>query len=234
MFGRAMSITENLRTVNQRIHQACERAGRDPLDVTLLAVSKTWPVEAVKELAEADHLRFGENRVQEGAEKIPLLPDTLEWHLIGPLQKNKVRKALKLFSHIHSVDSLAIAEVINRVAEEEQVRPQVFLQVNVADEPQKYGFSKDELRHSLPKLEKLPAIVVVGLMLIPPYHDDPEQERIYYRQLREFRDIIQADTRLNLRQLSMGMSHDFEVAIEEGATFVRVGSAIFGDRPSFE
>jgi pyridoxal phosphate enzyme (YggS family) len=196
----------------------------------LIAVSKTFPVEAVREAAAAGQLLFGESRQQEAAPKIAAAPPSLRWHFIGGVQRNKVRKLLPCFEAIHAVDSRRLAEHIQHVADELGLRPKVFLQVNVAGEASKGGFEPDELRHEWEPLLSLDRLEILGLMTIPPAGPDAESARPWFAALRELRDRLERDAGRPLPHLSMGMSGDYEVAIEEGATFVRVGSAIFGHR----
>lgn len=226
-----MSIAENLAEVRSRI-AAAGRAGRATDDVTLVAVSKTFSAEVVREAVAAGQTVFGENKVQEGLVKIPELPDRLEWHLIGHLQSNKIRKALAVFPWIETVDSLERAEQIERVADEEGLFPKALLQVNVADDSAKFGFSVEAARRDLDALLELERVEIRGLMTIPAFDPDPEKSRPHFAALRELRDELAAAAGIPLPDLSMGMSHDYEVAVEEGATFVRVGSAIFGERKS--
>ena len=225
-----MSIAENLADVKQAIEEASASAGRAPGDVRLVAVSKTWPAERIEQAVEAGQVLFGENKVQEILEKVPVLPGSLEWHLIGTLQKNKVRKVLPLCSLIHSIDSLSLAERVGRVAADLGIRPQVLLQVNVADDEAKSGFSLTQIREDFGTIIALPAIEVKGLMTVPPYSDDVEEVRPHFACLRNLRDELTEEYEVPLPELSMGMSQDFRVAIEEGATLVRVGSSIFGQR----
>ena len=222
-----VDICENIQGVNDRIAASANRAGRDPAAVDLLAVTKTQPPEVIREAIDAPHLLFGENKVQEADVKIPLLPSKAEWHLIGHLQKNKVRKALHLFPTIHSIDSLELARQVDRAADELGRFPNVYLQVNIATEASKHGFSPDRLRADLSSLLDLKRLHVLGLMLIPPFDPDPEISRPYFVHLRELRDELERTAGVSLPGLSMGMSHDFEIAIEEGATFIRVGSMLF-------
>ncbi|MEM7011521.1 MAG: YggS family pyridoxal phosphate-dependent enzyme [Verrucomicrobiota bacterium] len=224
------TIANNLEAVNQRIANACDRAGRNPEDVLLLAVSKTKPAEVVQLAVDAGHTAFGENRVQEGVAKVPVLPSHLDWHLIGPLQRNKIRKALPLFGTIHTVESVENATQIDRIAAEEGLFPRVFLQVNIAGEATKHGFTEDTLRREMETLLGLDRLQIEGLMIIPPFTPEPEDARQHFVQLRELRQQLQDEFGVWFEELSMGMSHDFEVAIEEGATIVRVGTAIFGKR----
>jgi pyridoxal phosphate enzyme (YggS family) len=221
-----MSIAQNLAEVRSRIDAACMRAGRSPDDVTLIGVTKGMPAEAVAEAIEAGLADAGENRVQEAVGKIDALAARglrPRWHLIGHLQSNKARDAVERFAIIHSVDSLRIAEAISRRA---RGPVPIFLEVNVAQEASKFGLSPGEVRATLPAMQALPNIDVLGLMTVAPRVDEPEGVRAVFRALRELRDAV------SLRALSMGMTDDFEVAIEEGATHVRVGRAIFGERPA--
>jgi pyridoxal phosphate enzyme (YggS family) len=226
------NIATNLAEIRDQIASAARRAGRDPSSVRLVAVSKTHPAEAVAAAVGAAQRVFGESRVQEAREKIPGCPPGLEWHFIGHLQKNKVRQALPLFSFFHSVDSTVLAEAINRIAGETGKPVEGLLEVNVSGEHTKYGFTPDELRAAFPALTKLPHLRIRGLMTMAPYSDNPEDARPVFRALRELRDELQSAHGYPLPELSMGMSGDFEPAIEEGATLVRVGSSIFGARPS--
>jgi len=184
----------------------------------------------VREAVEAGQALFGESRVQEARVKIPELPSNLRWHFVGHLQKNKIRHALPLFELIHSVDALAQAQEINRIAEEEGLHPRVLLEVNVAGEGSKFGFEPATLRAEMESLLALPRLSILGLMTIPPIADEAEASRKYFVQLRELRDQLQTEFHVDLAQLSMGMTQDFLIAIEEGATLVRVGTAIFGER----
>ena len=221
-------IAANLAAVQNRIAAACVRAGRDPADVRLVAVTKTFGPDAVAEAVRAGAGLLGENRVQEAAAKIPLCPSA-EWHLIGHLQGNKVRRALELFTAFHSVDTVKLLEEIAKASDETGRRPALLLEVNVAGEASKFGFRPDDASEALRAATEF-GLSVSGLMTVPPFRPDPESVRPCFRALRELRDRLQDETGCGLPELSMGMSHDFEVAIEEGATFVRVGSAIFGSR----
>jgi len=223
-------IRANLEKVHHLIDAAASRAGRAPEEVTLLAVSKTWPAEVVRLAVDAGQTRFGENKVQEGEAKAPVLPSFLEWHHIGNLQKNKVRKALAVFGTIHGVDSLDLARQIDRIAAEEGLEPAVYLQVNLAREASKSGFAAEDLRRDFEAILELPRLRILGLMIIPPFTPEAEDSRPAFTALRAFRDELTREFGIPLPGLSMGMSHDFAVAIEEGATIVRVGSAIFGSR----
>jgi pyridoxal phosphate enzyme (YggS family) len=223
-------IAENLERVREKIANACAKCGRDPGDVELIAVTKTHPAERVREAIEAGQTLFGENKVQEARAKIPLLPSSVRWHLIGHLQKNKIRHALPLFEMIHSVDSLELATAINRVADEDGHRPRVLLEVNVSGEGSKFGFKPDVLRIELEQLLALDRLTIEGLMTIPPLAPEAGESRKFFVTLRQLRDELERSAGVQLPQLSMGMSDDFAVAIEEGATLVRVGTAIFGKR----
>jgi pyridoxal phosphate enzyme (YggS family) len=225
-----MSIAANLEAVRARAAAACARAGRAEGAVELLAVSKTFPVEAIREAADAGQILFGENRVQEVLAKIPLLPATLRWHLIGHLQSNKVRKILPVVEAIHSVGSLDLARDINRIAGELGLFPKVYLEINVGAEASKHGFSPDEARAQLQDLYALERLFIQGLMCIPPFTPEAEDSRPSFVRLRQLRDDLEKAGGAPLPGLSMGMSHDFEIAIEEGSSIVRVGSAIFGER----
>ena len=213
-----------------RMSAAAERSSRPVESVRLVAVSKSHPPESLQEAVEAGVEIFGENRVQEARSKAPLLPNSARWHFIGHLQANKVRQALPLFELLHGVDSLSIAKDIDRVAAELGLFPKVLLEVNVAGEGTKFGFTPDALRRQIEDLLGLGRLEIVGLMAIPPLATDSEDSRQYFIRLRELRDEVQREARVILPELSMGMSGDFEVAIEEGATLVRVGSALFGER----
>lgn len=219
------TIAEGLAQVRHQIGEACRRASRPVEEVTLLAVSKTFPPAAVLAAREAGQLDFGESRQQEGSEKVGVLPGDLRWHFIGKLQRNKVRKVLPDFPVIHSIDSLRLATHVDRVAGELGLQPEVYIELNLAGEESKGGFRVGEFEEALPELRGLSQLRLRGLMVIPPAVDDPEESRPWYRQARELRDRL-----LPGAGLSMGMSGDYEVAIEEGSTVVRVGSAIFGPR----
>ena len=224
------SITENLERVREQIAQAAGKTGRAVEDTELVAISKTHDAVKVREAIEAGQTLFGESRVQEARVKIPELPSNLRWHFVGHLQKNKIRHALPLFELIHSVDSLALAQDINRIAEEDGLHPRVLLEVNVAGEGSKFGFTPEKLREDLENLLALPRLSILGLMTIPPIADEAEASRKYFVELRELRDRLQTEFHVDLAQLSMGMTQDFAIAVEEGATLVRVGTAIFGRR----
>lgn len=223
-------IQENLERVRERIAQAAAKAGRAVDEIELVAITKTHDAEKVREAIEGGHTLFGESRVQEARVKIPELPSNLRWHFVGHLQKNKIRHALPLFELIHSVDSLALAQDMNRVAEEEGSHPRVLLEVNMAGEGSKFGFQPDKLREQMETLLALNRLSILGLMTIAPLAPEAEASRKYFVQLRELGDRLQIEFHVDLTQLSMGMTNDFAIAVEEGATLVRVGTAIFGER----
>ncbi len=225
-----MSIATNLAEVQAEINAACIRAQRNPAQVQLLVVSKTFGPSEISEAAKHTLPSFGESRVQEALEKIPQLPRDFRWHFIGHLQSNKIRKILPYLTAVHSVDSLALAQDLNRIALELQLRPQVYLQVNVARDAAKFGFSPEAITAELPSMLNLPALEIVGLMTIPFAVEHPEAARPHFAALRKLRDELERNSGSSLPGLSMGMSDDFPIAIEEGATMVRVGSRIFGHR----
>jgi hypothetical protein len=232
-----MSISENLAVVRERIAAAARRARRSPSEIALMAVSKTQPVESIREAHDAGQRLFGENRVQEFSGKLLSLRDLkdAEWHLIGHLQSNKAVTAAELFHAVDSVDSLKLAEKLNAAALNARKKLDVLVEVNVGGEAAKSGVAPDspELEKLLAAAPRLAALNFRGLMTVPPFTDDPDGARTYFRKLRELRDEIARRKlpRAAMEQLSMGMSHDFEVAIAEGSTCVRVGTAIFGARP---
>ena len=223
-------IAENLERAHEQIAQAAAKVGRAIDEIELVAISKTHDAAKVREAIEAGQTLFGESRVQEARVKIPELPSNLRWHFVGHLQKNKIRHALPLFELTHSVDSLALAEDVNRIAEEDGLHPRVLLEVNVAGEGSKFGFQPDRLRAEMESLLALPRLSILGLMTIPPIAEEAEASRKYFVQLRELRARLQTEFHVDLAQMSMGMTQDFAVAVEEGATLVRVGTAIFGER----
>jgi PLP dependent protein len=224
------SIAENLERVRELIASAAAKSGRSANDIELVAITKTHPVEKVRNAIEAGQILFGESRVQEARAKIPEVPSNIRWHFVGHLQKNKVRQALPLFEMTHSVDSLALAEDINRIAEEAGLYPRVLLEVNVAGEGSKFGFASDQLRQQMEALLTLARISIEGLMCLPPLTAESESSRKFFVQVRELRDSLEKEFSMKLPQLSMGMTQDFPIGIEEGATLVRVGTAIFGER----
>jgi len=226
-----MDIAENLKRVRERIAEAAAKAGGAGNEVELVAITKTHRAEKVREAIKAGHTLFGESRVQEAHAKIPELPSNLRWHFVGHLQKNKIRHALPLFELFHGVDSLALAQEMNRIATEEGAHPRVLLEVNVAGEGSKFGFKAGALRAEMESLLALPRLSIEGLMCIPPLAEDAEGSRKFFVQLRELRNSLEKEFDLKFPHLSMGMTQDFWVAVEEGATLVRVGTAIFGERP---
>jgi PLP dependent protein len=224
------SIAKNLETVRAAISQAERSFGRASGTVELIAVTKTHSPEVIQSAVDAGQLLFGENRVQEAKAKIPELPSKVRWHLIGHLQSNKVRAALTLFEMIHSVDSLELLDEIQSSAKQLGLFPKVLLQVNVARESSKFGFSPDGLLSGCEAISRFDRVEILGLMTIPPLSPRPEDSRKYFIRLRELRDHIEKEFRFLLPHLSMGMSGDYRIAVEEGATLVRVGTAIFGER----
>jgi len=223
-------IPQNLAAVVERLERAARAAGRIPSEVGLVAVSKTFSVDEVRAAYDAGHRVFGESRLQEALPKIEALPEAIDWHFIGRVQRNKLRKILASFRVIHGIDSLALAEAADRMACELGLHPQIFLQVNLAGEESKGGFSPDELRTVMPRLRELERVEILGLMTIPPPSESEGEARSWFAALKSLRDRMEDDFGIRLPGLSMGMSDDFEVAIGEGATHVRVGSAIFGSR----
>ena len=231
-----MSIAENIAQIRERIRSAARRGGRDPETVTLMAVSKTFPAKVIRDAYEAGIRVFGENRVQEFAGKADALRDlaSAQWHMIGHLQTNKAAKTAELFHAIDSVDSLKLAEKLNDAARSHSKKLAVLIEINVGGETAKSGVlpSAPELETILTSAARLEFVEIRGLMTIPPYTEDPQSARPYFRKLHKLRDEIVARNlpAVSMKTLSMGMSHDFEVAIEEGSTCVRVGTAIFGAR----
>lgn len=227
-------LSDRITRVRERLSRACTAAGRPESSVTLVAVSKNHPAESVCAAAAEGISVFGENRVQEARQKIPLCPGRLDWHLVGHLQSNKVKLALPLFSTIHSIDSAELLHYVNELAAKDGRTLRVFLEVNVSGEGTKFGLKPGDVEAVLNGATKLMNVNVDGLMCMPPFTPDPEGARPHFRKLRELRDALKASTGFPLPELSMGMSHDFEVAVAEGATLVRVGSDIFGKRPGPE
>lgn len=225
-------FAERLAEARRRIAAACARVGRDPADVEIVAVTKTFGPDAVADAAAAGLGIIGENKVQEAAWKKPLSPSGPEWHLIGHLQTNKVRHALALFDCIHSVDSERLAAKIQAVAEEIGAAPRILLEVNVAGEKSKSGMPpEDAERVAAFVARECPRITLEGLMAMAPFSPNPEDARPHFRRLRELRDSLESSLGIALPRLSMGMSGDFETAVEEGATWVRLGTLLFGGRP---
>jgi pyridoxal phosphate enzyme (YggS family) len=225
-----VSLPDNLISIQQRIRAACARAGREAASVTLLAVSKTHPPETIQTAVNCGLLHFGENKIQEAKAKIPLCPGKARWQFIGHLQSNKVRDAVELFEMIQGVDSLALAREISKRAEQAAKTVPILLEVNVAGEASKFGYQPAKLLAELKELNALPKIEIHGLMAIPPFSPLPEKSRPYFQRLRELKIESEKILGFPLPHLSMGMSGDFEVAIEEGATIVRIGTALFGER----
>jgi hypothetical protein len=225
-----MDWTANLDSIQKRMAAACGRAGRDPNSITLLAVTKTQPPEVVSAAAKLGLILFGENKVQEAKAKIPLCPGNLRWHMIGHLQSNKCRDAVELFKMIQSVDSLSLAQEINKRAEQAARTMPVLMEVNVAGEASKFGYRPEQLLVELKELNALPRIEIHGLMTVPPWSAEAEKTRPHFRRLRELKTQCEQILGATLSHLSMGMSGDFEIAIEEGATMVRIGTELFGPR----
>ena len=225
-------VKENLEEVEKRIQEACTRAGRDRSEVTLIAVSKTKPVPMLQEAYDTGIREFGENKVQEMMEKYDQLPDDIHWHMIGHLQRNKVKYLMGKVYLIHSVDSLRLAEEISAQSVKHNVVTDILIEVNIAGEESKFGTSREEAIALVEDVSRLPGIHICGLMTIAPFVENPEDNRIYFRQIRELSVDIDAKKidNVDMRILSMGMTGDYEVAIEEGATMVRVGTGIFGAR----
>jgi len=225
-----VNLADNLEKIQQRIRAAAERAGRDPASVQLLAVTKMHPPETIRAAADGGLTLFGENKVQEAKAKIPLCPGRLRWHFIGHLQSNKCRDAVELFEMIQSVDSLALAREIDKRAEAAAKNMPVLLEVNVAGEASKFGYAPDQMLADLNEINALRRLEIQGLMAVPPWTAEPERTRPHFRRLRELKAQAEQVLGAPLPHLSMGMSDDFEVAIEEGATIVRIGTALFGPR----
>jgi PLP dependent protein len=228
-------IAERVAAVRDRIARAAARAGRPAAEVTLVAVGKTYPPESIREAFQAGLRDFGENKVQEAEGKIAALADLAaagaRWHMVGHLQANKARKAVALFDLIHSVEDPALGRRLEKAAAEQGRKVRVLVQVDVAGEEGKFGLDEARLFPALEAMRGLKSVRVEGLMGFPPYEEDPERVRPFFRRLRQLRDEALSRDLLLGRELSMGMSHDLEVAIEEGATLVRVGTALFGERP---
>jgi PLP dependent protein len=223
-------IPDNLANVRQTISQAERAAGRPDGSVQLVAVSKTHPADVIQKAVDAGQLIFGENRVQEARAKIPELSSRIQWHLIGHLQSNKIRPALPLFQLIHGIDSVELLADIDRIAAELALFPRILLQVNLAAEASKFGFSPSKLLEQVETIAGYKRANIEGLMTIPPLAPSPEHSRPYFVALRELRDRLARESGFALPELSMGMSNDYRIAIDEGATIVRVGTAIFGER----
>jgi pyridoxal phosphate enzyme (YggS family) len=227
-------VADNLARVRERMEAAAKRAGRNPEEIRLVAVSKTVETGRVLLATQAGVKILGENYVQEAKEKIEKVGHPVEWHLIGHLQTNKAKIAVRLFDFIHSVDSLHLAKELNRAAEQQGKVLPVLIQISLSEEATKYGASETGAFLMAEEMSRMPALAVVGLMTMPPYFENPEDARPYFIKLRKWGERLRQEKfpRMVMNELSMGMSNDFEVAIEEGATFIRVGTAIFGRRRS--
>lgn len=225
-------IAQNIRSVEERIQAACKRAGRSREEVTLICVTKTMPVEDLQQAYDAGQRSFGENRVQEITGKFPQLPRDIQWHMIGHLQRNKAKYLMDKVVMIHSVDSAALAQAVSKEAVKAGRVMDILLEVNVAEEESKFGLTCEGVLPLLREISPLPGIRIRGLMTVAPFTDDPETNRVFFKKLRELAVDInrQSIDNVSMDFLSMGMTGDFEVAIEEGATHIRVGTAIFGKR----
>ena len=226
-----MDLAQNLHLVQERIAAACASVGREPSSVTLLAVTKSHPPEVVNQAAKLGITVFAENKVQEAKAKIPLCPSRLRWQMIGHLQTNKCRDAVELFELIQSVDSLRLAEELSRRAQMAAKTLPILFEVNIVGEATKFGYAPDRLVAELDQLRRLPRLEVQGLMSIPPWSPTPERSRAVFRRLRELKTECERVLDAPLPHLSMGMSSDYQVAVQEGATMVRIGTALFGERP---
>jgi len=225
-----MELLSNINSVRERIAAACARARRDPGSVTLVAVTKGQSPDIVSQAARLGLTLFGENKVQEAKAKIPMCPGRLRWHFIGHLQTNKCREAIELFEMVQSVDSLHVAEELNKRAEQAARTLPVLIEINIVGEASKFGYRLEKLRTELTHLNALPRLEIHGLMTVPPWSSEPENVRPVFRQLRELKQECEQILGAPMPHLSMGMTGDFEVAIEEGATLVRIGTALFGER----
>jgi pyridoxal phosphate enzyme (YggS family) len=223
------TIRDNLLKVRERMERAAQKAGRSPKDIELVAVSKTVEVDRIKEAIEAGASILGENYVQEAQKKIEALGKSVSWHFIGHLQSNKAKYAVRLFDAVHSVDSIPLAEELDRRAEQSDRVIKVMIEVNLSKEATKFGTDEERVLNLAGRIQNLGHLSLEGLMTMPPYFDSPEMSRPYYVALRELKEKM-IEEGIPLKELSMGMSNDFEIAIEEGATYVRVGTAIFGPR----
>lgn len=225
-------LKENLINVQREISLACKKANRDPSEITLIAVSKTKPVEMLNEIYDCNVRDFGENKVQELCDKYEVLPNDIKWHMIGHLQTNKVKYIVDKVELIHSVDSLRLAEEIQKQAEKKDVVVPILVEVNIAQEDSKFGTSKEEAIELVKQISKLDHIQIKGLMTIAPYVENPEENRVYFRGIKDLSVDIDSQNidNVSMQILSMGMTNDYQVAIEEGATMVRVGTGIFGER----
>ncbi len=227
-----VDIASHLERLDQEIASIARASGRDPAEVRLLAVSKTFPADCVKQAHQWGQILFGENRIQEAEEKIPSVDlSGLEWHLIGPLQSNKVRRAAQLFDVIQTLDRPKIVGKLNACAEEMGKIIRVFVEVKLGTEPQKHGLSPRDVPGMVEQVDSMPGLQLQGLMGMPPYQEEAEGSRPYFRKMADLLDEINASRQQPLKELSMGMSHDYRIAIEEGATLLRIGTSIFGKRP---
>ena len=227
-------IAGNLERVRSQIADAAKKSGRSPDDIELVAISKTHDAEKVRTAYEAGQTLFGESKVQEARAKIPELPSAIRWHFVGHLQKNKIRHALPLFELFHGFDDVDLAREMNRIAEEQGMHPRILLEVNLAGEGSKFGFKPNKLREEMESLLSLTRLSIEGVMTIPPLAEEAEASRKFFVDLRELRDALEKEFAMKLPHLSMGMTNDFVVAVEEGATLVRVGTAIFGTRSTMK
>ena len=226
----ANSIVQNWKEFQERLSVVCEKAGRKKSEIQVVVASKTQNAERIQELCDLGQFCFGESRLQEAEEKLPLLPSFLNWHFIGRLQKNKIRKIITLFDFLHSVDSLETLASVNRISGEEGKTPKILLQVNIEKESTKGGFSPLEISQIGSELSKFQNVQIAGLMCLPPFSNSEKILRGYFSSLRNLRENISHEVDFSLPELSMGMSHDFEYAVLEGATLIRPGSLIFGQR----
>jgi PLP dependent protein len=228
-----MSVEENIRRIRETIAETAEKSGRSPSSVRLMAVTKTVDENRILQAIEAGVDLFGENYIQEAKRKIESIGKQVQWHMIGHLQTNKTRTAVGLFEMIHSIDRIELAQELNKRATATGPPLKILIEVNVSGEKTKNGVSPADILNLVRDISALPRISVQGLMTMPPYFDDPEEARPYFRKLRELREIIESEKmpRVEMNELSMGMTGDYGVAIEEGATIVRIGRAIFGERP---
>ncbi len=226
------TIRDNLQLVRERIEKAAQRAGRKAEEIILIAVTKTVEVPRIWEAISAGVQHIGENRVQEAQEKIKDIGNRVTWHMIGHLQTNKVKQALDLFQLIHSVDSLKLARELSKRAEAKNQTVDILIQINLAHEETKFGFPVEKIQENVQEIAALPRLAIKGLMTIPPLAENPEHARPYFKKLREISEELRKIPKVEMKFLSMGMTNDFEVAIEEGANMVRIGTAIFGPRPS--
>lgn len=229
-----IQLLDNLKEIYRKMAHAAMRAGREPSEIKLIAVTKNVHIDLIRKAVDIGLREFGENRVQEAkgkvmSDELRVMSEKIEWHLIGHLQKNKAKVAVELFDLIQSVDSFELAEIISKQAESVNKTQRILLQVKLSDEESKYGISKDNIASLIERAGRLRGLKIEGLMTIPPFFDDAEKVRPYFRELRTLRDGLEKSG-FKLTELSMGMSNDFEAAIEEGATMVRVGTAIFGER----